>query len=414
MILARIFDRNMERGLVWAVIFLMLIGVLMVHSASQGENMASSDYWVKQALWMVISITVAMGIILVPVKYIYALSYVFYGVMFVLLLLVEIVGTTGGGSERWLALGPVRVQPSEFMKVAIILALARYMSFKKNRPTSYVKVIVPGLFILFPLLLVLKQPDLGTSMIFCALLFPMIYWAGLDSRRLFFLVAPILSAVFAAPFLPWFNWFTWVCFMFLILGVLYYSRYSLPAMGAILGTNILAGIATPIAFGRLKSYQQERITTFINPEADPLGAGYQILNSKVAVGSGGILGKGVGKGTYTEMGFLPKAHTDFIFSIVGEELGFIGTVAVICLFLYIIYRGIMVATSIRNQFMSLAVVGICGVFLFHVYINVGMVLGLMPVTGKSLPFLSYGGSSVLANAMMVGLLLNFSVNRHDF
>jgi rod shape determining protein RodA len=412
--ITKLLDRNLDRRLVWSVVALMCIGVLMVHSASQGENLPSSDYWLRQAIWMLFSIVVALGIILIPVKFIYAFSYVFYAAAFLLLLLVEIAGTTGGGSERWLVLGPVRIQPSEFMKVAIILALARYMSFKKNRPTTYPKIFIPGLFVLFPLLLVLKQPDLGTSMIYCALIFPMLYWAGLDRRRLFFLVAPILSAVFAAPFIPWFNWLTWVTFMFIILGFLYYCRYSLPVMGAILCTNILAGIATPIAFSRLKPYQQERITTFINPEADPLGTGYQILNSKVAVGSGGILGKGIGNGSYTEMGFLPKAHTDFIFSIVGEELGFIGTVMVILLFGYIIYRGILIAQSIRNQFMALTVVGICGVLLFHVYINVGMVLGLMPVTGKSLPFLSYGGSSFLANAIMIGILLNFSVNRHDF
>jgi rod shape determining protein RodA len=185
-------------------------------------------------------------------------------------------------------------------------------------------------------------------------------------------------------------------------------------MGVILGTNILAGIATPIAFSRLKPYQQERITTFINPEADPLGAGYQILNSKVAIGSGGVFGKGIGNGKYTEMGFLPRAHTDFIFSIVGEELGFAGVVAVLGLFSYVAYRGMMIAASMRNQFMSLAAVGISAVFVFHVYMNVGMVIGLMPVTGKSLPFLSYGGSSCLANAVMIGLLLNFSVNRHEF
>lgn len=319
MILSKLLDRNLDRRLAAAVIALMVIGVIMVHSASQGANMESSSYWIKQMIWMVISIGVACGIILIPVKYIYAFTYLLYGGAFLLLLFVEIAGTRGGGSERWLALGPIRIQPSEFMKVAIILALARYMSFKKNRPVNYVKIFVPLLFVLFPLLLVLKQPDLGTSMIYCSLLFPMLYWGGLDSRRLFFLVAPILSAVFAAPFIPWFNWFTWVMFMFVLLGFLYFSRYSLPVMGLILTANILAGIATPIAFGSLKPYQQERITTFINPEADPLGAGYQILNSKVAVGSGGILGKGIGNGKYTGMGFLPKAHTDFIFSIVGEE-----------------------------------------------------------------------------------------------
>lgn len=410
----KLFDRNLDWGMAGAVLILLLLGVVMIHSASQGENMDSSLFWLKQAAWAVISVGVIIVIIHIPVKYIYALAYVFYGLMLVSLILVEIAGTSGGGSERWLRIGPIRFQPSEFMKVAIILALARYLSFKKNRPTSYSKAFIPGLFILFPLLLVLKQPDLGTSMIYSALVFPMLYWAGLDIRRLFFIVAPFISAVFAAPFIPWFSWVTWVVFMFVILWFLYYSRYSLGSMGVILMTNILAGIATPIAFNRLKPYQQERISTFIRPEADPLGAGYQILNSKVAIGSGGILGKGIGNGKYTEMGFLPKAHTDFIYAIIGEELGFIGAVAVIGIFAYIVYRGIKLASSIRNPFMSIAVVGIASVFVLHLYVNVGMVVGLMPVTGKSLPFLSYGGSSCIANAVMVGLLLNFSVNRYDF
>ncbi len=412
--MTKLLDRNLDRGIAIAVFIALLIGVVVIHSASQGENIESSDFWLRQALWAIISIAVIAGIVHIPVKYIYAFAYVFYGLMLVSLIGVEFFGSAGGGSERWLRLGPIRFQPSEFMKVAVILAVARYLSFKKNRPTGFIRSFFPGLIVFVPLGFVLRQPDLGTSLILFALIFPMLYWAGLDSMKLFFLVAPILSAVFAAPFIPWFNWVTWVVFMFVILGLLYYSRYSFGAMGMILGTNILAGIATPIAFNHLKPYQQERITTFINPEADPLGAGYQILNSKVAVGSGGIFGKGVGSGKYTEMGFLPRAHTDFIFAIVGEELGFVGSVAVLGIFAYIVYRGMMLATSLRNQFMALASVGISAVFLFHMYVNVGMVIGLMPVTGKSLPFLSYGGSSCLANALMVGLLLNFSVNRHDF
>jgi len=410
----KLLDRNLDRGLAFAVLAMLVIGVVMIHSASYGENIESSDFWLRQAAWALISVLVIIGIINIPVKYIYALAYVVYGAMLLCLLFVEIAGASAGGSERWLRLGPIRFQPSEFMKIAVILALARYLSFKKNRPSDYVKSFIPGFFIIVPLGLVLHQPDLGTSLILFAVIFPMLYWAGLDSRRLFFLIAPFLSAVFAAPFIPWFNWVTWAVFMFCILGLLYFSRYSLSAMGLILGTNILAGIATPIAFSRLKPYQQERITTFINPEADPLGAGYQILNSKVAIGSGGVFGKGIGNGKYTEMGFLPRAHTDFIFSIVGEELGFAGAVLVLGLFSYVVYRGMMIAASMRNQFMSLAAVGISAVFVFHVYVNVGMVIGLMPVTGKSLPFLSYGGSSCIANAVMIGLLLNFSVNRHDF
>jgi rod shape determining protein RodA len=412
--MTKILDRDLDRGVAFAVLAMLVIGVVMVHSASRGENIESSDVWVKQALWAIMSVIVIAGIINIPVKYIYALSYVVYGVMLFCLITVEIAGTSGGGAERWLKLGTLRFQPSEFMKIGVVLALARFLSLRSNRPTGFISSFIPGLFIVLPLGLVLHQPDLGTSLILFAVIFPMLSWAGLDSRRLFFLVAPILSAIFAAPFLPWFNWITWTVFMFAILGILYVSRYPLSTMGAIIGTNILAGIATPIAFNHLKPYQQERITTFINPGADPLGAGYQILNSKVAIGSGGILGKGIGNGKYTEMGFLPRAHTDFIFSIIGEELGFIGAVAVLGLFAYVIYRGIMLASSLRNQFMSLASVGIASVLLFHVYVNVGMVIGLMPVTGKSLPFLSYGGSSCIANAIMIGLLLNFSVNRHEF
>ncbi|MFA6472825.1 MAG: rod shape-determining protein RodA [Candidatus Latescibacterota bacterium] len=412
--MTKLLDRSLDRGLAFAVIFILLLGVVIIHSASHGENVESSLVWVKQIVWVIISLGIIAAIIHIPVKYIYAFSYVFYGLMIFCLILVDLFGISAGGSERWLKFGPLRFQPSEFMKVAVILAMARYMSFKRNKPTTYTKSIIPVLFILFPMGMVLLQPDLGTSMVFCAMIFPMLYWAGLDSLRLFFLLAPILSAVFAAPFIPWFNWMTWVVFMFFLLGVLYYTRQTFIGMGFVIGSNILAGIATPIAFNRLKPYQQERISTFIKPEADPLGAGYQIIHSKVAIGSGGILGKGLGNGKYTELGFLPRSHTDFIFAVIGEEFGFIGAVAIIGIISYIAYRGIMIAVSMRNQFMSLAAIGISTVFIFHVFVNVGMAIGIMPVTGIPLPFLSYGGSSCVSNAVMVGLLLNFSVNRHDF
>ncbi|MDP2983804.1 MAG: rod shape-determining protein RodA [Candidatus Latescibacter sp.] len=412
--MSKILDRSLDRGLAIAVLLILLIGVVMIHSASRGENVESSLIWIKQIAWALISIGIMAVIIHIPVKYIYAFAYIFYVLMFFCLILVDLFGSSAGGSERWLKFGPLRFQPSEFMKVAVILALARYMSFKKNKPTTYVKCLIPALLILFPMGMVLLQPDLGTSMVFCALIFPMLYWAGLDSLRLFFLLAPILSAIFAAPFIPWFNWVTWVIFMFFLLGVLYYTRQTLTGMGLVISANILAGIATPIAFNCLKPYQQERITTFIKPEADPLGAGYQIIHSKVAIGSGGIIGKGIGNGKYTELGFLPRSHTDFIFAVIGEELGFIGAVIIIGIISYIAYRGIRIASSIRNPFMSLAAIGISTVFIFHVYVNVGMAIGIMPVTGIPLPFLSYGGSSCLSNAVMVGLLLNFSVNRHEF
>lgn len=303
--------RNLDYMLLLAVVILVIIGVVMIHSASTGENIESSGIWKKQILWVFLSLVIMLAMVPIPQKFLYAFSYVLYGIGLILLILTKFYGTMGGGSERWLAFGPVRFQPSEFMKIAIILTLARFLSYKKNRPTSYTKCIVPFLIVCVPMILVRMQPDLGTSLVFGALVLPMLYWAGLDIVRIFFLVAPVLSAIFTAPFIPFSNPAVWVVFMFALLSVLYYSRYSLPGMGIIIGTNILAGIATPYVYTHLEPYMRKRITTIFNPEADPLGSGYQLINSKIAVGSGGLFGKGIGKGPYTELGFLPRAHTDF-------------------------------------------------------------------------------------------------------
>jgi len=410
----KLIDRNMDYGLVMAVVALMVIGVFMIHSACSGEHIEYSNFWIKQLVWVLISIVCMFAVAFTPQKFFYPFSYVFYAGGIILLILTEFYGSVGGGSERWLKMGFIRFQPSEFMKIATILALARYMSLKKNRPTKYIKCIVPFIIIIVPALMILKQPDLGTSLVFFAIVLPMVYWAGLDTLRLFFLIAPMISAILAAPFIPFFNWVIWVVFMFIVVTALYYSRYHYLSMGGILFANIFAGIATPVIFGHLKPYQQKRITSVLNPEADPQGSGYQIINSKIAIGTGGVLGKGIGKGRYTELGFLPRSHNDFIFSVIGEELGFVGAAIVLALFFFIIYRGIIIASEMKNPFMSIAAIGISTVFVFHMFVNVGMTLGMMPVTGLPLPFLSYGGSSCVSNAIMIGLLLNFSLNRHEF
>ncbi len=410
----KLFDRNMDYGLVIAVIALMIIGVVMIHSASSGEHIEYSNFWIKQLVWVVISIVCMFAVAFTPQKVFYPLSYVFYTGGILLLILTAFFGSVGGGSERWLKVGFIRFQPSEFMKIATILALARYMSLKKNMPTKYIKCIIPFIMVTVPALMILKQPDLGTSLVFFAILLPMVYWAGLDTMHLFFLIAPIISAILTAPFIPFFSWVAWVVFMFIVVTALYFSRYRFLSMGGILLTNISAGIATPVIFSHLKSYQQKRITSVLNPEADPQGSGYQIINSKIAIGTGGVLGKGIGKGRYTELGFLPRSHNDFIFSVIGEELGFAGATIVLALFFFILYRGIIIASEMKNPYMSIAAIGITTVFAFHMFVNVGMTLGMMPVTGLPLPFLSYGGSSCVSNAIMIGLLLNFSLNRHEY
>lgn len=406
--------KNLDYPLVLAVIFLMIVGILMIHSASTSETLGITDIWQKQIVWVIFSLAVMLAVIPLPQRFLYAFSYVFYGIGLVLLVITHFYGAKSGGSERWLLVGHIRFQPSEFMKVATILALARYLSVKKNRPTLYTRCIVPFIIVIIPMALILGQPDLGTALVFAAIVLPMLYWAGLDTMRLFFLIAPVLSAVFTAPFIPFFRPIVWVVFMFVVLAVLYYSRYSFIGMGINLGTNIFAGIATPFFYNRLAEYQQMRITTVFNPEADPLGSGYQIISSMVAIGSGGIFGKGIGRGRYTELGFLPRAHTDFIFSVICEEMGFIGALIVLGGLFFIVFRCIVIASGCKNQFMSIAAIGISTVFVFHMFVNVGMVIGIMPVTGLPLPFLSYGGSSCLSNALMVGLVLNFKAHRHEF
>ncbi len=409
----KLFDRNMDYSLAVAVMALMTIGVVMIRSTSYGEHIDYPDFWIKQLMWSLIAIFFMFTFALLPSKFFYTFSYALYIIGIVMLVLTDLYGASGGGSVRWLKLGPVRFQPSEFMKIATILTLARYMSDKQNRPTTYVKCLIPFMIAAVPAVLVLKQPDLGTSLVFFAIILPMVYWAGLDTLRLFFLVAPMISAIMCAPFIP-ISWVAWVIFMFFIIAVLYYTRYHFIGMGIVLFSNILAGVSTSVVFSKLKPYQQKRITSVLNPEADPLGAGWQIINSKIAIGSGGLLGKGIGRGRYTELGFLPRSHNDFIFSVIGEEMGFVGSFFVLSLIFYIVSKGIMIAYELKDSFMSLAAIGISTVFAFHMFVNVGMVIGIMPVTGLPLPFLSYGGSSCVSNAIMIGLLMNFKLNRYEY
>jgi len=406
--------RNLDYTLLFTLLFIMIAGIVIIHSASTGENESINEVWKRQIVWATFSLLTLLVILALPHKIFRAFAYILYGGGILLLIITQLYGTRGGGSERWLLLGPIRFQPSEFMKIATILALARYLSVKKNMPDSYVKCIVPFLIVAFPMLLVQMQPDLGTALVFAAISLPMLYWAGLDTVRLFFIVAPVLSALFTAPFIPFFNPIVWVAFMFVLLAVLFYSRYSFIGMGMNLGVNIFAGIAMPYVFNKLATYQQKRITTIFNPEQDALGSGYQIIHSKIAVGSGGLLGKGLDKGVFTDLGFLPHAHTDFIFSVVCEELGFLGALVILSAIFVLIYRALMIASEVKSPFMSIASAGIATVFAFHMFVNVGMVIGIMPVTGLPLPFLSYGGSSLLSNTIMIGLLLNFRIHRHEY
>ncbi|HEY3156576.1 MAG TPA: rod shape-determining protein RodA, partial [Candidatus Eisenbacteria bacterium] len=312
------------------------------------------------------------------------------------------------GAQRWLGWGPVKIQPSELAKVATVILLASQLGDRKKDLTQIRNLVRPILTAGIPFLLVLKQPDLGTSVAFVAMLLTMLYWAGLPLLYLFFLISPIANVAlsFYTP--------AWFVFLGVLAVILYRSRIRLLPLLLVVGVNLIVGIATPQIWNHLQPYQKQRITTFLDPGADAYGAGYQIIQSKIAIGSGQVFGKGYLHGTQKGLAFLPEQHTDFIYSVVGEETGFVGAALVASLYLLLILRGIRVAHHARNRFGSLLAIGMTSIFLYHVLVNIWMTVGLAPVTGLPLPLLSYGGSSLVASFLQVGLIQNVAMRWRDY
>jgi rod shape determining protein RodA len=387
------------------ILLLIIIGCFAIFSATYSGTSEENGFFTRQLMWCIIGVLFMIGVSLVSLKLINRLVYGFYVFTLFLLLLVLFVGKVGQGAERWLILGPVNLQPSELAKLATILAVSKYLSDKYAdvNKIKYFSIAV-GL-ILFPFILIARQPDLGTALVFLALIIPLLYWAGLNWFHIFTILTPILTMLLS------FNFWAFMILMISIVLVLTLSRRKPIFLVAVFLLNIGVGIATPYLWNQLRPYQQQRILTFLNPEKDPKGAGYQIIQSQVAIGSGGIWGKGYLQGSQTHLRFLPAQHTDFIFSVIGEEFGFVGAGIVMLIFLLLILRLIHIAAVIRGQFESLTIIGILTVILFHTVINIGMTIGMAPVTGLPLPFLSYGGSSLVVNMMMIGIVLNISRNK---
>ncbi len=348
----------------WVLVLLLSllagVGLLMLYSAGGG----SADPWAtRQAIRFGISLVALLVIAVVDIRIWYRLSYPFYGVALLLLGAVEVVGTTGMGAQRWIDLRFFQLQPSEVMKIALVMALARYFHTlapeDTGRPT---RLIAPLLMVLVPVGLVLKQPDLGTA--------GMLLVAG--------------GAVF------------------FYAGVRYW-------MFAIV--LVLAAAAVPVAWDLLHDYQQARIMTFLDPESDPLNSGYHILQSKIALGSGGLWGQGFLQGTQSHLSFLPEKQTDFIFTMLAEELGLVGALGLLVLYALVLAYGYAIAFSARSQFARLLVLGITVNLFLYVFINIAMVTGIVPVVGVPLPLISYGGTAMLAVMVSYGLAISAYVHR---
>lgn len=396
---------NLDFSLLFIISSLISIGLIAVYSATHLAAQSGGSYFSKQLLISIFGLILMISFAFIPFRYIQRSSYMFYGLNILLLIIVLIFGSRGYGAERWLVIGPFRLQPSEFCKLATIMAVANYLSKSEVDINKFKYLSVSIGLIILPFILIARQPDLGTSLVFLAVILPLLYWAGLNWFYLFVFITPLVTLLLS------FNFYAFLIWMILISIVLIVSHRKPVILIGIFLLHIIVGLITPVLWAQLKPYQQQRILTFANPEADPQGAGYQIIQSKVAIGSGGIWGKGFLDGTQTQLRFLPAQHTDFIFSVIGEEWGFSGVLVVILLFVILLLYLIYLAGLVRSKYSSLIIIGVTTVLFFHIVVNIGMTIGLAPVTGLPLPFISYGGSFLLSMFLMMGLIMNFSFNR---
>jgi rod shape determining protein RodA len=356
--------KNFDIGLVLLMVLIIIYGLVMVYSASRG-GIAGVGFVQRQAVWAAAGLVAFIIAASIDHKSYPRISPWLYVINIALLVAVVLIGDERKGAQRWLGFGGLGIQPSEFAKVIIIITLAVFLIKHKETIRELKTFALSFLHVAIPIFLVFKQPDLGTAMVMTALWFGMVFIAGAKLQHLMIFVV-------AVGMLGTIGWHS----------------------------------------GVLKDYQKARLASFINPEIDPAGSGYHVLQSRIAIGSGQATGRGWLKGTQGQLGFIPERHTDFIFTVVAEELGFVGAALLILMYVVLIWKGMLIMSETEDAVGRLAAAGVVTMFVFHIVVNIGMTLGVMPVTGVPLPLFSYGGSSLLANMMALGLLVGIGMRRH--
>ncbi len=386
------------------LIVLMGIGGLMIHSTQ--INNGNPTYWWQQ-LW-VGGVGLAIALLIARCRYegLIRWRWIIYGLTNVSLLAVMLMGTEALGAQRWISIGGFNVQPSEFAKLGVIITLAGVLH--ENTASTIPSVIKALMVTSLPWVLVFLQPDLGTSLVFGAIVIGMLYWANADPGWLVLLVSPLFSAIIFNLYLP--LWFFWVG------GMVAIAWYTLPwkwyGMVGAAAVNLVSGKLGEVFWNVLKDYQKDRLILFLDPDKDPLGGGYHLIQSRIAIGAGQLWGRGLHQGTQTQLNFIPEQHTDFIFSAVGEELGFAGAITILIIYWLICFRLIIIAQNAKDNFGSLIAIGVLAMIFFQVLVNIGMTIGLAPVTGIPLPWLSYGRSAILTNCIAFGLVEAIMNHRH--
>lgn len=359
----RRYIRNFDFVLAVAALSILIYGCFAIYSASWGR---STQYVERQLVFAALGIVLATIVALIDYNTYKRYAGKLYGWTVVILILVLKFGHQSKGAVRWVGIGPFQFQPSEFAKIVLIICLAVFFVNRQSEIKNLKTLITSALYLAVPMLLIFKQPDLGTSLTLVAIWASMAFIAGADMRHL------LGFAVFA----------------------------------------VLLGIVAWYVPGIMKDYQKARLASFVNPSADPLGSGYHVIQSRIAIGSGQFVGKGYLKGTQRKLRFIPEQHTDFIFTVVGEELGFVGSAGLVILYFIFIWRALNIMAASEDVTGRLIAAGIIAMFVFHIFVNLGMTLGIMPVTGVPLPLFSYGGSSLITSLVAIGLLESVSVRRH--
>jgi len=390
--------KKVDRTLIILIIILSLIGLAMIYST------AGMTYMLRQGTWLAAAIFIAFIFSTITPRIWSNLAPYIYAITLILLFLL--LFTHGTYPKRWFKIGEFSLQPSEFAKFATVLMLASFLATKKKLKT-FTDMIIPLVIVTIPALLIFIEPDLGAAQIFFPILIIMLYWAGVPFPKIFIFFSPVVSAVAS------FSIYVWVVYIAAFTVFLYFRKQLSDFIYGFV-SNSLAGLVMPVIWNSIKEYQQKRIISFFSPWLDPQGMSWQIIQSKIAIGSGKLLGKGFLSGTQKKLEFLPERHTDFIFSCLGEEFGLLGIVVTVMLYVFLLYRILVLAKETKNRFASIFVSGVLAWIGYQTFLNIGMTMGLLPITGVPLPFLSYGGSSLLACFMAISVCLKISKSKLEY
>lgn len=395
-------------GLFVPTLILFLFGLAAIYSSTLHHPTAGGNFE-KQVIWGIAAFIIFFITYFLPTSTFKSIAIPTYLFSIFLLIVVIIVGRKISGAKSWLDLGPFGFQPSEIAKIGTILAMSSFLSRKNTDIESFKDILIALTIGLIPVALILLEPDMGTAFVFIGFILMLIYWKGISLFGLFIVLSPGFVAVSAL-----FGFYYFLAALLVVLIFLFLFKKDIFFSGSIFALNLAFGFFADYLYNALSPHQQKRILAFIDPNSDPLGAGYNTIQATVAIGSGGFWGKGFLQGNQTQLQYIPEQWTDFIYCVIGEEFGFVGSIIILILFLYLFLRILKIASITKDEFLSLTVIGILSVYLVHYLVNLGMAVGILPVIGIPLPFVSYGGSSLVVNMFMLGIVANVYRNRKNY